>query len=133
VYNLEPLSAAALVAKAHGEDWFHFRPANGASLAEAVDWLTPFALSRKTHEEFVRSTIDFDFARAKAGVPGYSGPWDPRTSAFLYQLTSLLEEENLSVFTEILKNPGASSSEWLTLIQMANNKAASSENDVGRD
>ncbi len=84
-YDLEPLSMAALAAKGHGHDWFH-EPAGAPSVALAVDWLVPFALGQKTHEEFVRSKVKFDAIRAQAGIKGYSGIWDPAHSIYLYKL-----------------------------------------------
>jgi Alginate lyase len=120
VYDLEPLSIAALAAKGHDEDWFHYSPPGGASIAQGVDWLTPFALSRKTHEEFVHSSVPFDAARAEAGVPGFSGQWQPKTSAFLYQLATLFDERNSPIFQQVLQNSGATSSDWLTLLMMPN-------------
>ncbi len=90
-YDLEPLLMAASAAQAHGEDWFHPAAPPGGSLQLAVDWLVPFAAGLQTHEEFVHSTIRFDAERAQAGLPGYSGPWDPKGSILVYSLATVFD------------------------------------------
>ena len=74
---------AALAAKAHGEAWFHAAVHGGSCVELAIDWLTPFALGQKTHKEFVHSSVPFDAMRAKAGLKGYPGPWEPGASIHL--------------------------------------------------
>jgi hypothetical protein len=88
VYDLEPLLTAALVAKMHGQDWFHTSPTGSASVEMGIDWLLPYASGEKTHEEFVHSSVSFDAARAKAGESGYSGMWQRKNSALLLTLTA---------------------------------------------
>ncbi len=90
VYDLEPLVTAALVAKAHGLDWYSMKSRSGASLDTALEWLEPYATGERVHEEFVHTTVDFDRARAAAGLPGFSGRFDPKVSAMLYQLAARL-------------------------------------------
>jgi len=91
VYDLEPLAMAALAAKAHGQDWYHLKNTRGASLEKALEWLAPYAAGKKGHVEFVHSTVAFDAKRREAGVKGFSGNWDPGTSAYLYQLAARLD------------------------------------------
>jgi hypothetical protein len=112
-YDLEPLVTAALAAKEHGEDWFHAAPpgSNGAASVEnAVDWLTPFALGQKTHQEFVHSSVKFDAQRAQAGLHGYSGPWEPHSSIYLYKLAAATDPKYAPILQQVLvgaKNNGA--------------------------
>ena len=56
-YDLEPLTVAALAAKAHGQDWMHEQSVTHSSVAAGVDWLVPYARGEKTHEEFVHSHV----------------------------------------------------------------------------
>lgn len=51
-YDLEPLLAAALAAKAHGLDWYHLRGPLDVGLPEALTWLAPYAEGRTRHREF---------------------------------------------------------------------------------
>jgi len=114
-YDLDPLCVAAIAAKSHGHDWFH-GPAAAPSLALAVDWLTPFALGEKKHEEFVHSKVGFDAARARAGVKGFSGTWDPSHSIGLYQSASVLDPKYAAIEAQVIKNTGGNDRGWLTLL-----------------
>jgi hypothetical protein len=91
VYSLEPLTVAALAAKAHGKDWYHMKNKDSVSLEVALAWLSPYAEGRKTHEEFVRSTVRLDCDRKNGGVRGYSGLWEPKSSAALYHIAARLD------------------------------------------
>lgn len=91
VYSLEPLLTAALIARQHGEDWYSFTTPEGASLARALQWLLPYATGERTHVEFQNTRVEFDRARARAGVPGYSGLWQPAEAATCYQLAARLD------------------------------------------
>jgi len=90
-YSLEPLLTAALVAQTRGEDWYALAGSNGVTLERALKWLAPYAGGKKQHEEFVRSSQAFDRTRAAAGVPGFSGLWDPRGAANCYQIAARLQ------------------------------------------
>jgi Alginate lyase len=89
-YDLEPLVIAALAARRHNRNWLVERGGNGASLARALDWLVPYALGQKTHEEFAGSSVQFDTKRREAGIEGFSGQWNPQHSAELFHLAARL-------------------------------------------
>src|ERR1044072_9519350 len=89
-YDLQPLVTAALSARRHNRNWLPEKGLNGASLQAALNWLTPYADGIKTHEEFVRSSVPFDAKRREAGLPGYSGQWDPKSSDELFHLAARL-------------------------------------------
>ena len=90
-YDLQPLVTAALAARRHNRNWLAERAPSGATLADALNWLTPYALGTKTHDEFVHSSVAFDAKRREAGLPGYSGEWDPKNSAELFHLAARLD------------------------------------------
>jgi len=90
-YDLEPLLEAAIAFKAHGENMFDHKTTKGVSLRDAVNWLTPYAEGKVTHEEFVNSPVPFDKKRAKAGIAGYQGLWDRSSALLLYSLASALD------------------------------------------
>jgi hypothetical protein len=108
VYDLEPLALTALAAKAHGQDWYHLSNSKGASLQKALEWLLPFAEGERTHTEFVHSTVAFDAKRREAGLKGFSGTWDPKTSGLLYQFAARLDGR----WTPLAKKLGGAP-EWL--------------------
>lgn len=110
-YDLEPLVAAALAARRHNRNWLVARGANGATLARALDWLTPYALGEKTHEEFVHSSVPFDAKRREAGLPGYSGQWDPKSSDELFHLAARLSGRYAGVAQRLSPMPPA----WLSV------------------
>ncbi|HTH76298.1 MAG TPA: alginate lyase family protein [Trinickia sp.] len=110
-YDLEPLVVAALAARRHNRNWLGERAQNGASLQLALDWLVPYALGEKTHEEFVHSSVAFDAKRREAGLPGYSGPWDPKNSAQLFHLAARLSGRYASVALRLSPMPPA----WLAV------------------
>lgn len=104
VYDLEPLTMAAIAAKTFHEDWFQEKAANGANLASAIDWLVPYADGSKTHEEFTHSHVAFDAKRANAGVAGFSGLWNPQTSGILFWQASQLDSHYLLLAQKLHPN-----------------------------
>jgi hypothetical protein len=118
VYDLEPLIMCALAARAHRQDWYHAASPSQPSVALAIDWLVPYATGEQTHEEFVHSTVKFDAERAQAGMKGYSGPWEPRTSMFLFQLATIFDPKYQPVCAAVIKEKGYAQ-DWSTLLIQA--------------
>jgi hypothetical protein len=110
-YDLEPLVTAALAARRHNRNWLQERAPNGATLAAALNWLTPYALGTKTHEEFVHSTVAFDAERREAGLPGFAGDWDPKNATELYYLAARLNGRYTPVALRLSPTPPA----WLAV------------------
>jgi hypothetical protein len=114
-YDLEPLEMAALVAKRHGQDWFHTGD-RGRTLARGVDWFVPYETGEKTHEEFVHSRSSFDAARDHAGEKGYSGPWDPANGVNTLALAVLLDARFASALEQTVKQTGHDPWLWTQLL-----------------
>jgi hypothetical protein len=110
-FDLQPLVTAALAARRHNRNWLTERAANGATLGKALDWLTPYAMGEKTHEEFVHSTVPFDARRREAGLPGFTGAWDPKHAAELFHLAARLDGRFLPVAVKLASTPPA----WLAV------------------
>ncbi len=91
VYNLLPLCTACLAAKTHGQDWYATRAANGATIAGSLDWTLPYATGEKTHAEFERSKVRFDFERRNAGVAGFKGDFEPAKARDLFVVAARLD------------------------------------------
>ena len=115
VYDLEPLTTAALAAHAHGHDWFHTAATGSPSVEMAVDWLIPFALGSMTHQEFVHSTVKFDADRDKAGEVGYSGQWDPKTSVNLLAIATALDPKYAPARNKVEANTSSKTPAWIAL------------------
>lgn len=109
VYDLQPLVTAALAARRFNRNWLRERGTNGATLAAALDWLAPYARDEKTHEEFVHSAVPFDAARREAGIPGYTGQWDPKNATELFHLAARLDGRYARVAQQLSPMPPA----WL--------------------
>jgi hypothetical protein len=84
VYDLEPLSMAAIIAQGMGQQWLNDKAVNGKTLAHALDWLIPYASGQRKHEEYVNTKVAFDRKRAEAGMPGFGGTWQPKSATALY-------------------------------------------------
>lgn len=97
VYDLEPLTRAAVAARLRGQNWLVFKGASDASLENALDWLAPYAKGDKTHEEFVHSHVKFDDQRREAGESGFSGLWNPQSATGLYAMATLLNPKYAAV------------------------------------
>lgn len=89
-YDLEPLVRAAIAARQAGEQWLERKGRQGGSLQQALDWLRPYAEGTLQHQEFGNSRVRFDYVRREAGLPGFSGSWQPATSHYLYALAARL-------------------------------------------
>ncbi|AVE04299.1 alginate lyase family protein [Pseudomonas palleroniana] len=111
VYDLEPLVQAALAAKPYGigGDWLKLS-ANGASLGAALDWLVPYANGQRSHQEFVHTHVQFDKDRANVGEAGYSGTWQPKSSATLFWLAAQLDSRYLPVAKQLAEHPA----DWIS-------------------
>jgi hypothetical protein len=110
-YDLQPLVTAALAARRHNRNWLPERAANGATLANALNWLTPYALGVKTHDEYVHTVVPFDIKRREAGLPGYSGEWDPKNAAELFHLAARLNSRYTPIALRLSPTPPA----WLAV------------------
>ncbi|MGF6730936.1 hypothetical protein OKW50_003017 [Paraburkholderia youngii] len=110
-YDLQPLVTAALAARRHNRNWLQEKGANGATLLAALNWLVPFAMGTQTHEEFVHSDVAFDAKRREAGLPGYSGRWDPKNAAELFHLAARLDGRFTPVALQLAPTPPA----WLAV------------------
>ena len=110
-YDLQPLVTAALAARRHNRNWLGERAQSGATLAAALNWLTPYALGTRTHEEFVHSSVPFDATRREAGLPGYSGTWDPKHAAELFHLSARLDGRYTPIALRLAPTPPA----WLAV------------------
>ncbi len=93
VYDLEPLTIAALAAHDHGENWYGITAPSGATMQMALQWLSPYAKGTDTHQEYAGTSSAADSARQQAGVPGYSGIWSPVEAAPLYLDASALDRQ----------------------------------------
>jgi len=95
VYDLRPLVTLALAFGEQGEDFYHWKAPNGASIAHSVAWLKPYLNGEKTHAEFVRSDVKFDKARSDNGERGHvvGSLYEPRDALPLLSLAAAYDPE----------------------------------------
>jgi hypothetical protein len=105
IYDLGPLTRAALAARTHGEDWYNYQSPGGGSLAKGYAWLRPYAAGEKPHEEFKNSTVKFDAQRAAAGVAGFSGPFDTKKAGEVYWMASQFDPAYQSLAKQLQAAP----------------------------
>lgn len=110
-YDLQPLVTASLAARRHGRNWLTERAQSGATLNSGLNWLTPYALGTRGHEEFTGSKVPFDATRREAGLPGFSGQWDPKNAAELFHLAARLDGRYAPVALRLAPSPPA----WLAV------------------
>jgi hypothetical protein len=105
VYDLEPLMQAALAAQSMGEDWFATAIPEGASLQRAMQWLRPYLDGSKQHQEFVHSKVAFDAERARAGLKGYAGSFDPHVAGPLVWLATRFDPTYQALARSLVAQP----------------------------
>jgi hypothetical protein len=116
VYSLLPLVLVCLAARAHRDDWLHRPNGKGASVATAIDWLVPYAEGRKTHQEFVNSSVRFDAERAQAGLPGFGGSWDRTRALQLFALATALDPRWRPTLESISSLANRLPPDWIRLL-----------------
>ncbi len=107
IYDLEPLTQAALAARAHGEDWYHYTSPTESSVAKGVAWLYPYAHGDKPHEEFRHSKVAFDAQRAAAGEKEYSGMFEPARAGNVFWFASAFDATYLPLAGKLKPEPPA--------------------------
>lgn len=117
-YDLEPLLMTALAAHAHGEAWYEKKNPAGVGLKDALRWLAPYAEGTKRHEEFARSSLEFDRERAAAAVDGSGGAWAPQSAQYVYAMAARLDPDFAALSGKLL--PGVAgdtgpTAPWLQL------------------
>jgi len=111
VYDLEPLAAAALAARRHGEDWYALAAPSGAALPRSLDWLAPYADGRLRHAEFLHTTVRFDEERREAGLAGFAGDFDAKAARDLFAMAARLDARYAALSRKL-----GSTGPWLDLL-----------------
>lgn len=94
-YDIEPLiSACIAIYRATGKNYFTWKTANGSTIKNCVDYMTPFMTGEKTHPEFVKSTVPFDKKRAENGEKGYAPGtlFEPKNGVYTFSLAAYFDK-----------------------------------------
>jgi hypothetical protein len=104
VYDLEPLLKFAIILKrATGVDYYFYTTAEQTSLKKSVEWLLPYLAGRKTHAEFVNSTVSFDKKRAANGEKDYAAgnQFDPKNGVGVLLLTEYFYPDAINLIEKL--------------------------------
>jgi hypothetical protein len=115
IYTLEPLLTAAMVIyRATGKDYFRYESKTGSSIKKSVDFLVPYVTSEKTHGEFVNSRVSFDMARAKNNEKGYQPGtrFKPASGIHVLEEASFFDNKYLAVIQQTSATGNAHNNDW---------------------
>lgn len=78
--------------------------ASGGSIRKSVDYVVPYAMGEKTHEEWVNTKIELDRRRAAAGIAKYQSGvlFDPKDAISLFELACYYDRELYQVIAHLL-------------------------------
>lgn len=105
IYNLEPLlTAATVIYRATGKDYFNYQSPTGSSIKKSIDFMVPYVTGEKTHGEFLNSNVPFDKARAKNGEKDYQAGalFKPLTGVHVLEQASYFSGKYLAVVKKVV-------------------------------
>ncbi|WP_434662547.1 alginate lyase family protein [Klebsiella sp. MISC125] len=105
VFDLLPLTQAALVARSWGDNWYDFKSPSGSSLRKGVDWLVPYMDGDKTHEEFVNTKSEFDRVRRSIGMKDFKGNFKPQRAAPLFWVAASIDDKYSYIAEKLNPDP----------------------------
>jgi hypothetical protein len=108
VYDLEPMIRTAMIyQRAQGLDLYHWNTEKGASIAQCVVFLMPYAKGEKTHAEYVHTTVKFDIQRAQNHEKGHGigEAFEPKASQKCLELAQFFEPGLTSMVGSLTNTP----------------------------
>ncbi len=108
VYDLEPLLKLAIIVKrATGTDYYNYVSPEQSSIKKSVEWLLPYLNGKKTHGEFVNSTVAFDKKRAANGEKDYIAGtlFDPKNGVPALVLTEYFFPDAIDLIQKLTGKP----------------------------
>lgn len=122
-YTLEPLlTAATIIKRATGVDFYKYSSISGSSIQKSVEFLVPYAIGEKTHAEYVNSRVSFDQKRARNNEPGYSigANYDPKSAIDVFVSASYFNSAYLKIVNVLTENT-AKYANWQSILNLAKN------------
>lgn len=110
VYDLEPLLKLIIVLKrASGTDYYRYQSEQQTSVKKSVEWLVPYLTGEKTHQEYVKSKVDFDRKRAKNNEPAYKigADFKPESGIEVLSLAAYFQPGYIAIINKIKSTTGA--------------------------
>ena len=126
---LRPLVELAMLAGEGGGELYRWESPDGASIQKSVNYVVPYAMGEKTHEEWVHTTVQLDRDRAAAGLEKYRPGrlYDPRDAVRLMEEASYFDPDLLRVVRHLRGSEAERFDSWQALV----NEAAGAVGEVG--
>jgi hypothetical protein len=119
IYTLEPLiTAATVIYRGSGIDYFNYQSVTGSSIKKSVDFLVPFVTGEKTHGEFLNSHVAFDKARAKNGEKDYQAGalFKTATGIHVLEQAAYFSNKYMDAVQSAVTANGLKNNEWETVL-----------------
>lgn len=116
----EPLDLAMMLGE-DGRDLYDWTSPRGGSLKKSVEYVVPYALGEREHEEWVNSKVDLDHRRAEAGLEKYRPGrlYEPRQALELMEKASFFDPELMRVVDHLTEGEADRFPTWQTLVNAA--------------
>ncbi len=115
IYTLEPLiTAATIIYRATGKDYFNYESEKGSSIKKSIDFLVPFVTGEKTHGEFLNSKTPFDRARAKNNEKDYQpgAKFKPLSGVHVLEQAAYFNPKYFAVVQQVASAGGNHNNDW---------------------
>ncbi len=115
IYTLEPLiTAATIIYRATGNDYFNYESETGSSIKKSVDFLVPFVTGEKTHGEFLNSHVPFDMKRAKNNEKDYQpgAKFNPLTGIHVLEQAAYFNNKYLVAIRQATPQNSHHNNDW---------------------
>ena len=123
--SLRPAIQLAMLAGDEGPALYRWENRRGGSLEKSVDYVVPYAMGEKVHEEWVHSKTDLDRRRAEAGLEKYRKGrlYDPRKAMNLMELSAFFDPDLMAVVHHLDEGDTDRFPTWQTLLNAAVQKS----------
>ncbi|MFP4203571.1 MAG: alginate lyase family protein [Opitutales bacterium] len=107
--SLRPAIQLAMLAGEEGPELYRWENRRAGSLEKSVDYVLPYAMGEKVHEEWVNSKIDLDRRRAEAGLEKYKKGrlYDPKNAKKLMALAAFFDPDLMQVVRHLSEDDEA--------------------------
>lgn len=115
ISGLNPMLEIA-VALRHEQELYHWQTPEGASLEKSIQFVVPYALGEKMHEEWVNTKVKLDRERWKSGDEYYrpGKAWNPQESLDMFQLAALFDASLQNIVDTLA--PEATFTNWTEVL-----------------
>jgi len=119
--SLRPAIQLAMLAGDEGPELYRWENRRGGSLEKSVDYVVPYAMGEKVHEEWVDSKVDLDRRRAEAGLEKYRKGrlYDPGDAMNLMELAAYFDPDLMDVVRHLAEGDANRFPTWQTLLNAA--------------